>query len=198
MKEMPFFSDRGDTIKDYQKFFFMRAYISQKSEEFFRGQSREKIQEVAEEIGYKKIQKFKKHLEEWNRLERKVPLKYLEIIGVQRTTLDFTLELDRAEFERARRGPFLPKKAILRLHPAFYTSYDFAEGTELEEAIEELKKVCRERHIRGFIEFWPVKTIGVRPDGSTYEAFNKPEVRFSQNYLIPEGSSRRSGRVGVK
>jgi len=149
MKEMPFFSDRGDTIKEYQKFFFMRAYISQKSEEFFRGQSREKLREVAEEIGYKKIQKFKKHLEEWNRLERKVPLKYLEIIGVQRPTLDFTLELDRAEFERARRGPFLPQKAILRLHPAFYTSYEFAEGTELEEAIEELKKVCRERHIRG-------------------------------------------------
>jgi len=43
-----------------------------------------------------------------------------------------------------------------------------------------------EKRIKGFIEFWPVKTIGVRPDGSSYEVFNKPKICFSKQYLIPK------------
>jgi len=64
-------------------------------------------------------------MEEWNRLERKIPLKYFEIIGVERKTLEFTLELDWEEFEKAKGGPFTPKKAMLRLHPAFYGPWNF-------------------------------------------------------------------------
>ncbi len=94
-------------------------------------------------------------------------------------------------------GPFFPKKAILRLHPAYYGSIEFPDGTDLEEAIEQLKIVCIEKKIRGFIEFWQVKTIGIRPDGSAYEAFNKPRVRFSEKFLIPDKKLEKSATVGI-
>jgi len=178
--------------------FIIQSHILRKNRKNIpRGKAKGWVTELAEQIGYRKIQKFKKHMEEWNRMERKIPLKYLEIIGVERKTLDYTLELDWEEFEKAKMGPFFPKKAILRLHPAYYGSIEFPDGTDLEEAIEQLKIVCIEKKIRGFIEFWQVKTIGIRPDGSAYEAFNKPRVRFSEKFLIPDKKLEKSATVGI-
>jgi len=198
MKRIPFFSGEVNKIENYEKFYFTKTFIKKKQEEYSQNKAKDWVTELAEEIGYRKIQKFKKHMEEWNRMGRKIPLKYLEIIGVERKTLDFTLELDWEEFEKAKKGPFIPKKAMLRLHPAFYGTMEFPEGTGLEEAIEQLKIVCMEKKIRGFIEFWPVKTIGVRSDGSSYEVFNEPKVRFSERFLIPEENLQSGVIVGGK
>jgi len=186
MRRIPFFSGEANKIENYEKFHYTKSYIKKKQEEYSESKAKDWITELAEKLGYRKIQKFKKHMEEWNRMERKIPLKYLEIIGVEGKALDFTLELDWEEFEKAKKGPFIPKKAMLRLHPAFYGTMEFTKGTNLEEAIEELKIVCMEKKIRGFIDFFPIKTIGVRPEGSSYEVFNKPRVRFSEIFLIPE------------
>ncbi len=198
MKRIPFFSGEVNKIENYEKFYFTKTFIKKKQEEYSQNKAKGWVTALAEQLGYRKIQKFKKHMEEWNRMERKIPLKYLEIIGVERKTLDFTLELDWEEFEKAKKGPFIPKKAMLRLHPAFYGTMEFPEGTGLEEAIEQLKIVCMEKKIRGFIEFWPVKTIGVRSDGSSYEVFNEPKVRFSERFLIPEENLQSGVIVGGK
>jgi len=197
MRPIPFFSGEVNKIESYEKFYYTKSYIKKKKDEYSQGKGNDWVTELAEQIGYRKIQKFKKHMEEWNRMERKIPYKYLEIIGVERKALDFTLELDCEEFEKAKKGPFIPKKAMLRLHPAFYRTMEFPEGTDLEEAIEQLKEVCMEKKIRGFIEFWPVKTVGVRPDGSIYEAFNKPRARFSEKFLIPDKKLEKSAIVGI-
>lgn len=128
---------------------------------------------------------------EWNSLERKVPLAYLDAIGVDRDTLDFTLELDREEFKRVSQGPFYPKRGSLRLHPAYYQGVEFPEEVSEKEAVEIMREICMDEGLRGFIELHPVKTVGIRADGSVYAVYQRPEVTFTKRFMIPRGLGKQ-------
>jgi len=187
MKKVPFLSSKNNKVEGYHKFFHTKTYLKQKAANYPMIKWKEWAPKLAEQVGYRKIQKFLNHMEEWNRVERKVPLAYLKAIGVDMDTLDFTLELDREDFKRVSEGPFYPRRGSIRLHPAYYKGVEFPEGTNESEAVELLREICMEKGLRGFIELHPVKTIGIRADGSFYEIYDRPEVVFTKRFMVPRG-----------
>ena len=197
MKKVPFLSSKNNKVEGYHKFFHTKTYLKQKAANYPMIKWKEWAPKLAEQVGYRKIQKFLNHMEEWNRVERKVPLAYLKAIGVDMDTLDFTLELDREDFKRVSEGPFYPRRGSIRFHPAYYKSIEFPEGIDEDEGVEILRGICVEKGLRGFIELYPVKTIGVRVDGSVYEIFNRPEIVFTERFMIHKGAGDQGMGVYV-
>jgi len=83
-------------IEDYTRFRNTRTYINRLSSTV------ETTEVLMKKSGYSKLNKFKKHREEFDNLDRWVPLKYLNAIKINLATLKFCGELDYDEFENAK------------------------------------------------------------------------------------------------
>lgn len=180
-------------IEDYSRFRNTRAYIQHLSSRF------ESTEELMEKSGYAKPEKFKKHREEFDNLERWVPLKYLDAIGVNHATLKFCGELDHEEFEEARKIEDLyPQFAIERLMPAIYSNIRFPEGITEDEAIEYLVNRSAETGKMYFINYYDFKTVIVNRDSSVNTVYHPPLFRITKSYLIPETTNNNLGNVRIR
>ncbi len=199
-REIPFFSSLKDTSSGYEKFYYVKAYLNQKdrTSPLRRHIPTELMYELAEKVGYAKINKFIIHKEEWHHLARKVPLTYLDAIEVDREVLQFALELDVEAFEKALEGPFYPKQATIRYMAAIYGKLEFHDGVTEKEAVEYLKDYCAKEKRMGFISFGGVKETWVREDGSSFDSLKRPELNFTKHFMIPSGLGKRLGASYIK
>jgi hypothetical protein len=181
-----------EKLSDYKRFFHTKAYIQSKSNTF------ENSRELMQKCGYASLRKFKFRRKLWDNLERPIPRKYLEAIGVRIETLQFTVELDDEEYERALELPFSPKKALLRNMPTMFTAFKLPEGVTEEEAIWLLKGLSRKTGKYGFINFENIKTTFAQPDGFVFTKYYKPLLRITGDMVIASADGRGVGRVTLK
>jgi len=117
-------------VEDYVRFYQTKVYLYQKSGKLiYYKNNLPEIRKLAEKAGYKDLNSFLKHREEWHELKRKIPLSYLEALGVDLKVVQFTVELDVEEYEQAIQLPLYPRCGIARLIPAAYCSISLPEGT---------------------------------------------------------------------
>lgn len=181
-----------NAIADYTRFRNTRAYIRHLSSGF------ESTKELMEKSGYAKFEKFKKHREEFDNLDRWVPLSYLDAIGVNRATLKFCGELDHEEFEKAKGIKELyPEFAVVRIMPSIYSNFKLPEGITESEAIEYLIQYSAETGKKYFINYHDFKTVIIDPDGSVKTVYHPPSFRITKSYLIPETTNNNLGNVRV-
>lgn len=199
-KEIPFFSSLKVASPGYEKFYYVKSYLNQKDKmsSLRRHIPTEVTYDLAEKVGYKKINKFIIHKEEWHQLIRKVPLSYLDAIDVDREVLQFALELDVEAFEEELEKPFDPKIATVRYMATIYGSLELPDGVNEKEAVEYLKEYCAKEKRMGFIAFGDVKKTWVREDGSSFDSFERPELKFTKHFMIPSGLGLRSGASYIR
>ena len=135
--------------------------------------------------GYSKLSKFKEHRKEWDAVHRKMPLSYLDYVGVEREVLHFALEVDFEEYGRAREIPLYPKFAVIRLMAGVYREKGLPENTPESEAIEMLRGFSRERNLRCCINYPELKTVYIEPTGDVRVVYYPPSIRFSKKWAIP-------------
>jgi hypothetical protein len=180
-REVPFFSVREiNRVEDYERFRHCKAYLKSKSNE----RADENVLRV--ECGYSlknSINKFRIHRKEWGDLERRIPLKYLSAIGVDLETLNFALELDCEEFDKAIEIPVFPRVAGFRVMAAVFSEFGLPENTSEQEAIEVTKRFAREKGFRSFITVRDLKTIWVEPNGTVFTSFYRPCLEITKTYV---------------
>lgn len=195
-KEIPWLSARDiNKIEDYDRFHNTKAYLKKKSGKlvYFKDQTDE-IMELAEKCGYKKFNKFIEHRKEWHRLIRKIPLSYLEQIGAKLDVIEFTVEVDQEEFEKALELPFYPEYATVRMMPSVYQSIKLPADLTEEEAIEYLKDYSSKEERICWIKLKDIKTIWVYPNGNVNTSYYKPDYEIENDYLTPTLSGRKIGK----
>ncbi|MFW6230081.1 MAG: hypothetical protein ACOC4L_03770 [Halanaerobium sp.] len=197
MKEIPFLSAKEiNDIRNYERFYHTRAYLRKKSGRltFFKDE-KDQIEQLAENSGYKKFNKFIEHRKEWHQMKRKIPRKYIKAIGAKIRVLKFTVELDREEYEKVLQIPLYPEYATVRYHPGFYKSYKFPPETTEEEAVEIMKEYAQKEDKLCFINYPGIKTVGFKPDGDVYRIYNRPDIDVTKEYIIPADGGERIGKV---
>ena len=134
-KVIPQFSIRNiNKIDDYERFYHSKAYLKKKS-------------------GYTKFNKFVEHRKEWHEMKRKIPIKYLEAIGVKLNVLKFTIELDQKEFKEVLKIDFKPRYAAIKFNPMAYETYEFPPDTYEKKAIEIMREYAKKEEREGIITY---------------------------------------------
>ncbi|MDH5657149.1 MAG: hypothetical protein OEZ34_14655 [Spirochaetia bacterium] len=187
MESIPFVTQENHIEGDelYEKFYHTVSYISKKSLEFDRNSTETDFQNLMELCGYNKKQKFQIHRKQWNLLERKVPRKYLEGIGIQMRTLDFTLELDKNEYKRMLEIPYNPTFVTVKIMPGIYQSLTLPDEITEEEAIEIMQIYAKDHNIRCFINLPEIKTVEIDQDGKVDIRYFEPKILEDQNWFYP-------------
>ena len=180
-KEIPFFSAQQiNRVEDYVRFHHCKAYLRSKSDVCTNEKG------LMVECGYSiknSLNKFRHHRNEWNDLERRIPLKYLSAISVDLDTLNFALELDCEEFDKATAIPFYPRVAGFRVMAAVYLQFDLPDNTSEAEAIEILKRFSAQKCFRSFIPVRDLKTIWVEPNGTVFTSYYRPCLEITKTYV---------------
>ena len=113
-------------------------------------------------------------------------------------TLRFTVELDQEEYEKALTLPCSPKKAIIRVLPAVFSTVQLPEGINEEEAISVLKKMSRKMRKYCLINFGSLKTVFAQPDGIVFTRFYRPIVEIRNDLIVASHDGAAVGKVILK
>jgi hypothetical protein len=183
---------RLEKLSDFQRFFHTRTYIKNKSDSF------KNEKELMRECGYANLNKFRIHRKAWDNLERPIPRKYLQGIGVSLETLQFAVELDQEEFEKALSLPFSPTKAVIRVMPTIYSTVQLPESMGEEEAISALKEMSKKIGKYCFINFGSLKTVFAEPDGLMFTKYYRPTIEIRSDLIIASQDGAVIGKVNLK
>ena len=199
-KIIPYFSAKKiNKIDDYERYFHSKAYLMNKSGKltYFKNEVDE-IKELAKKSGYTKFNKFVKHRKEWYKMERKIPIKYLDSIGVKLDVLKFTIELDQKEFKEVLKLNFKPRYATVKLHPILYRSYELPPNISEEEAIEIIRNYAIKEGKRCFINYPDIKMITINHEGKVNKIYFKPDIKIESEYVYPAKDGVGIGKVSIQ
>ncbi|MEO0128367.1 MAG: hypothetical protein ABIL44_11540 [candidate division WOR-3 bacterium] len=199
-KEIPNFSARIiNTIEDYKQFYHTRSYIVQKSDAYgYLENNREKVIELMNLCGYRKLEKFCSHRNMWNSLDRRIPRVYLETIGVDLEVLKFAVEVDRQEYESVLQLPRSPKAGTIRYMAGVYGSYKFPDNISETDAIIMLQAYSRENHFQCCINYRDVITIWIDPNGKISYTYYEPKIEIKKREVLISTGNQKVGRSFLK
>lgn len=192
---IPFLSAREiNSLDDFIRFRHTKSFISQKSSQVkdSRRQTPGLI-ELMKMCGYASFQKFREHRQEWDLLERKVPLVYLGAIGADIESIMHTVCIDQQEYDMAFKVPLFPRFAVVRLMAAVYQNIEFPAGADEDKAVNILKEYSREKGLRCCINYPDLKTIRIEPDGNVFYSYYRPAVEISGKWAIFISGGRNIG-----
>jgi len=199
-KVIPHFSIKNiNKIDDYERFYHSKAYLKKKSGKltFFKDEVDE-IKKLAKDSGYTKFNKFVEHRKEWHEMKRKIPIKYLEAIGVKLDVLKFTIELDQKEFKEVLKIDFKPRYAAIKFHPIAYKTYEFPPDTSEKKAIEIMQEYAKKEERECIINYPDIKIIFIEPDARVHQIYFKPDINIDNEYVYPAKDGEGVGKVTLK
>jgi hypothetical protein len=148
--------------------------------------------------GYRKLQKFQRHKAAWDRGQARIPLAYLEGIGVDLDLLRTAVELDQRALVAAVSVPLLPRYFTARLMAAVYQTTELPEGCTEEQAVEMVRRFAAKSGRECCIHFPGLKSVFIRPDGSVSTCLYKPELRIDNGKVSFGETGDALGMVGVR
>jgi len=180
-----------NSIEDYERFYHVKCYLRSRSKKY------KTTRELMRASGYGNIDKFRRHREAFDNLQRRVPLAYLRAIGVDFEVIKWCLKLDYRDFKRACKIPLYPKYAIARALAAVYISIPIPDNTPEDEAIEIVRSFAMEKGMNCCINYPGLKTIFIKPQGTVHTLFYPPELRFTKHWLVVEDGGESIGTVKI-
>jgi len=197
-KNNPFLSPRTiNKTEDYQPFYHSKAYLNKKvgSLTYFKDQIPQ-LRKITEKVGYKDFNQFIKHRKLWHNFKKKIPISYLEEIGVKLDVLKFTVELDQNDYQKALETPLYPASYIIQTRPIPLTK-KLPENIPEAEAVELVRKEAILKNKSCVIYYPFLKTIFIDCDGSVTTAYYQPEIKIEGGYVIPGQSNNFIGEVSL-
>jgi len=198
-KSIPFLSAKDiNKLEDYERFRNTKAYLLQCSGPIGYGRDKkDQIWKLAHASGYKKFNKFLSHQKEWHDLNRKIPVSYLDEIGVDYEILECTAGLDEEKYERALRVPLYPRGFTIRYMACVYKTVEFPPDTTEYEAREIMLGYAKETGRSCAVNYPDFKTIVAWPKGEIRTVYYKPEIHFKGDYIIPSVHGRDFAQVRI-
>lgn len=164
--------------QDYQPYFHIKGYLRQKCR-----QSGKTIPELAQACGYRKLDKFKRHLEAWLRVARPVPGKFLGAIGIEPKMLCKVQVLDFDSWEEAVKSVRVPQSFSARLMPAVWQSVSLPENLSETQAVDYVKEYARLRNRQCLINYAGLRATWIWPDGYHSHYYYWPNIEY-RNRLV--------------
>lgn len=195
-KKIPFLSARIiNKTEDYQPFYHSKAYLNKKvgSLTYFKDQIPQ-LKKIAEQVGYKDFNQFIKHRKLWHNFKKKIPISYLEAIGIKLEVLKFTVELDQKEYQKALEIPLYPESYIIQTRPIPH-SKALPPDTPEAKAEELVRKEAVIENISCVIYYPSLKLIFIDTDGSVTTAYYMPDIKIDGKYVIPAKSGKDVGKI---
>ena len=194
---IPFFSAREiNSIDMYERLYHTKMYFKDKSELIpDRMRPNPQIALLMKKCGYVNFTKFRAHRKEWDNIERKIPLSYLDAIGADLESIKEKVRIDQDEYDRVIKIPLFPRFATARLMACVYMDVKLPEGVSEGGAIEFLKTIKSDYPINHWICFPDIKTIFVDKDGNVSHLFHRPVVRFTRHWAMFSSDSKNIGKV---
>lgn len=94
---------------------------------------------LAEKLGVKNFNKFYTNRKLWDSMSNRIPIYYLEAIGISESMIATTIELDQEIFDKAVEVPVIYEYFTQSYKWFFIRSYFFSEPLYEPEAIERVK-----------------------------------------------------------
>ncbi len=163
---------------DYQPYFHIRGYLRHKYQ-----QSGKTVSELAQACGYRKLEKFKRHLEAWLKAEKPVPGKFLGAIGVEPEMLCKVQVLDFDSWEEAVKSVRVPQCFSARLMPAVWQSVPLPENLTEAQTVTYVKDYALLRSHQCLINYSGLRVTWVWPDGTVSRRYSWPSIEY-KNRLV--------------
>ncbi|MBI5805805.1 hypothetical protein HZA73_07145 [candidate division TA06 bacterium] len=174
--------------QDYQPYFHIRGYLRQK----YR-QSGKTVPELAQACGYRKLEKFKRHMEAWLKATRPVPGKFLGAIGVEPEMLMKVQVLDFDSWEEAVKSVGAPLSFSARYMPAVWQSVPLPENLNEAQAVSYVKDFARLRNRQCLINYSGLRVTWIDPDGSSCRHYNWPAIEYKNRLVYFKLGSAQPG-----
>lgn len=197
-KTIPYLSSRNiNKVEDYIPFYNSKIYLKQKSGslKYFENQISQ-IKKIAEKVGYKDFNQFIKHRKLWHDFQKKIPISYLKAIGVKLEVLEFTVELDQNDYQKALEIPLYSKSYIIQTRP-FPLTRRLPQRTSEAKAIELVRKEAILKNKSCVIDYPLLKKILIESDGSVKTTFYRPDIKIEGEYVIPTKINDYTGDISL-
>jgi len=174
--------DRYHNTKSYMWNTYKRAF-----QDLDKDASKQKLRAWAADLGYKKksFGKFLNKKDRWLTLASPVPIAFFDVMGIDKSVLDYVIELDYQAFEEELVKPYSPEEFIVRAMPTVHFKVDLPEGVSLEEAVRIAQEYADEKRKQAFISVKSLKTVFIRPHQEPKEGFFPPRMKVEgDKYLF--------------
>ncbi len=197
-KTLPYLSSRNiNKVEDYIPFYNSKVYLEQKSGslKYFENQIPQ-IKKIAEKVGYKDFNQFINYRKLWHEFKKKIPISYLEAIGVKLDVLEFTIELDQNDYQKTLEIPLYPNSYIIQTKP-FSLTKRLPKNISEAEAIELIRKESILQNTSCVINYSFLKRILIESNGSVKTIYYHPDIKIEGEYVIPTKINDYTGNISL-
>lgn len=144
------------------------------------------IKKICEKSGYKKEDKFLKHLNRWINLEIDVPILFLNSIGAKTEVIFEKLDSDKTEFEEYKNVPLFGAYGVIRIMAAIYNKINIPQNYLDMECVDYV--AGRLTHDFNYvIHFGAVKSIWIYSLSNEEITFYNPDLKLGNAALLIKG-----------
>ncbi len=172
---------------DYVRLRQVKAYISDCLQNSIK--TPYDVKRVCAMSGYKKQEKFLKHLNNWINLKTDIPIGFLRAIGAENEVIFEKLEADKKEFEKYKNASLTGAYGVVRIFAGIYQGVRIPENYSEEECINYVASKINNPIYRYVIHFKGVKSIWVEPKKARYTTtFYDPDIKLGKASLLIRGT----------
>jgi hypothetical protein len=170
---------------DYVRFREVKAYLSECLSN--TAKTHNDIKNICEKSGYKKQDKFIRHLHNWMNLKTDVPLDFLRAIGAANEVIFEKLEADKNEFEKYKNSSLHGAYGVIRFFSAMYNAIGIPKNYSEKECINYVASQLT-RNFLFVIHFGEVKSIYVDKLRNEETIFCDPDLKVGKASLLIKGT----------
>jgi len=175
-------------VEDYQMFRNIMAFIKERYSLVPRNRKGTPlaVNEWMEVLGYRNKAKFLRRVSEWTELHGLIPIKFLEVIGIEVDELKAMLELDKLEYRQALKLAVSPRCFQYRIMACVYPVVRFPEGISEQDAIKIVQVFLKENELQlpnACINYYGLKTIWVEPNSHKIHCY-EPSMIVKKEHVV--------------
>ncbi len=194
----------GTDIPRYKRFFHLSNYLRSCSKDLqLEFKKSPHLQPLLKACKYKphKAEFFRYLQQDWDRLHApKIPRGYLNYIDAEKEKIEAAAAKDMQNFLYFSKQDISPETYTIRLLAAVYTGGRFPPGLSIDDALERMHKILGSSiDILHFsFNFTELKTIFFHPDGSRSTVWYRPEITWTDEFLLTGENGSMHGKSFIK
>lgn len=137
------------------------------------------------------LNKLKNKRVQWDNLECKIPIEYLDAIGVTENLLTTTIEIDQEIYDNKIKKPVLYSEFTQPIHSIVVKRYQFEEPQTEEDAIELVKQTLINGNIKQYrkqsyciLDRSPYYKVVINHNGKVFYQSNIPDFKIEHHHYV--------------
>lgn len=128
---------------------------------------------------------------EWDKLSSRIPIEYLEALGITENLIATAVEIDQEIYDKKIAEPITYSGFVHHIHAIVVKYFAFKEPLSESEAVEEIKQMLSENKIELFynrtyfaLNRSPYYSLYINQKGEKMCMNNRPEYRIENPYYV--------------